>query len=940
MISKQNIDKTQLSIFIRDLSENINFNLKHLIEDYFINNKINDKNNKNHKNNKKIIIKKKDIIIQEQIKKKKKFQIDEDNKKIDYYLKNLNETSPFINLKNLQTDEGIIRFKFKLLNHFIKHKKRDQYIQFIFLLYFELKDYDYINEDEKKLIMKIQKTLLKYDYKLFMMEKMSYLLPPLNNFKKFNKFDQWQIDTINLIKNKESVIVRAPTSSGKSFIAMSTGIFHKKILYICPAKPVAYQVGSHFINMGYKVHFLVENISHYSYDKDTNIFIGTPYEIENEFYKIKNDFDYVVFDEIHNLNKEDDGNIYENLIKLIDCNFLALSATIKNIEFLKEIFQKNFKDHKINYIEYNKKFINHQKWYWNNSELIKLHPMCAFQKINDHFLKNDLSFTPNDCADLWNKIEDEFDDLEDEIDGLSPDEYFNEERLLTLDDCSKYEYILKNKLFELNKNYPNKIQNIFTTYYSKNNRKIKKNQDDIILFLKKCKKNDMFPMIMFHTNENSCKNLFIQIFDYLDKKELEEYPYHYKILEKKNDIYQRYLDKREEYISSIKIKTKNSQFELNDKIKNFEMKEKNNFINLIIEFYHKKIKFLENNNDNHDHLIQNQIQNLKDELNEFIKNPDFIKQDIFKKHKDFVFTNTPMSENIIRNIRREIYKTLNIRIPYESILFQMLKRGIGIYSENMPEEYNWILQKLLSKRLISIIISDKTLCLGIDLPIRTTCFLGIDNVQFTKDEYIQMSGRAGRRGLDNRGNIIFYDNINYLELMDGNLPDIIGNPKPIYSNYKILEILNTSIKSEKLFHNFIHKDRKLIKIQYNQHKVEFNKKLFWYLRNYKNSSIFIENLFEIEKDLYGKDIHNKNLILLNEIFNFTSFNNKDILKIYNNKKIENFNIINEIKLLINILINIHNNIHFQKYKDIYNTSKILFHIFNITLFNYSIHFTN
>ena len=36
---------------------------------------------------------------------------------------------------------------------------------------------------------------------------------------------------------------------------MSTGIIHKKIIYICPAKPVAYQVGANFINMGYKVHF-------------------------------------------------------------------------------------------------------------------------------------------------------------------------------------------------------------------------------------------------------------------------------------------------------------------------------------------------------------------------------------------------------------------------------------------------------------------------------------------------------------------------------------------------------------------------------------------------------------------------------------------------------------------------------------------------------------
>ena len=53
--------------------------------------------------------------------------------------------------------------------------------------------------------------------------------------------------------------------------------------------------------------------------------------IEKMIYKIGNNFDFAVFDEIHNLNKSDDGDIYENLIKILDCNFLALSATIGNI---------------------------------------------------------------------------------------------------------------------------------------------------------------------------------------------------------------------------------------------------------------------------------------------------------------------------------------------------------------------------------------------------------------------------------------------------------------------------------------------------------------------------------------------------------------------------------------------------------------------------------
>ena len=41
-----------------------------------------------------------------------------------------------------------------------------------------------------------------------------------------------------------------------------------------------------------------------------------------------------------------------------------------------------------------------------------------------------MSFTPNDCATLWEYIEENIDD--DLIDGLSPDEYFTEDKLLNL----------------------------------------------------------------------------------------------------------------------------------------------------------------------------------------------------------------------------------------------------------------------------------------------------------------------------------------------------------------------------------------------------------------------------------------------------------------------------------------------------------------------------
>ena len=59
ILTKQNIEKQQFSIFIRDLSSSLNTNLKHIIEDTLKNEPVVVK----HKKGKKPVIKKKDIII-------------------------------------------------------------------------------------------------------------------------------------------------------------------------------------------------------------------------------------------------------------------------------------------------------------------------------------------------------------------------------------------------------------------------------------------------------------------------------------------------------------------------------------------------------------------------------------------------------------------------------------------------------------------------------------------------------------------------------------------------------------------------------------------------------------------------------------------------------------------------------------------------------------
>ena len=325
----ENINYDNFNVFIRDLSSSINTNIKYMIEDTIKINKVKQDKGKISKKH----IKKADLIINEQNTKRKKILVDRDNKCIEFFLNNLNLKNPYTDFYKLQTEEGKLNFKLKL---FEKYYKNSKYLHHTLNLYFHLKDTDKdkLTKKQIKIFSKFNDKLLNYDYKYFMLDKLGHLLPPLNFWDKGDlKLDDWQIDIINRINKNESILVKAPTSSGKTFISLSAGLFHKKVLYVCPAKPVAYQIGAHFKKMNFKVHFLIEGHAHLSFSENTNIFIGTPDIIEKYIYKTGTNFDYAVYDEIHNL----DG-YYENIIKILHCNFIALSATIGNPEEVRDWF--------------------------------------------------------------------------------------------------------------------------------------------------------------------------------------------------------------------------------------------------------------------------------------------------------------------------------------------------------------------------------------------------------------------------------------------------------------------------------------------------------------------------------------------------------------------------------------------------------------------------
>ena len=907
-------DKNEFAKFIRDLSSNLT-NVKHLLEDYENSKKVESKKG----NSKKKVIKKKDLIISQNMEKKKKELVKEDFKKVDYFMEHMDESgekNPYGKIKHLRTSEGITEYKFRLLEYYWSDKKRrKKYLSHVMNLFFGSEITDCSEEKYNKIFDKIHNKLKDYEYKLYMMKELGHLLPPLNIYEnKDKKLDDWQIEVINHMKHKDSVIVKAPTSSGKSFVGYSAGVIHKRILYVTPATPIAYQVGANFANMGYKVCYLIHSGEVLSYDDQTNIFVGTPEVIEDYLYSLNLRFDYAVFDEIHNLNKEEDGHMYENLIKLINCNFLSLSATVSNIDLLKEFFLEINPHKTIHLVEYKKRFINQQKWIWDGKKINKLHPLACIRSgdLNNEFLQNNLQFTPNDSANLWETMEEIFDadDIEDiiEIDNycVSPDEYFvdnsYDNRLLTLDDTRDYENHLKKAMIELNGLIPNTIETILNSFHTKYDEEV--NTDSIISFFSECKKNDFLPMLLFNTDKSKITNLFYKVHQMIVEEETKNYPYHSKILEKKNEMYKKHTELRKIHSDKIKLKkTTDARTEKQEKMDKYDKEAKSKYIEDMTNFYSGLFEDI-NSSDNSDKIKKLQSKNLMKEFKEWLSEPDFCYQDIFKKHSKYCYTSVePMSGSKIKEVRREIQKTLGIKIQYEHPLFQLLKRGIGLYTDDMPEQYKWILQKLMTDREIGIVLSDRTLCLGIDLPIRTTCLLGLDdNDEFTVDDYLQMSGRAGRRGLDTRGNTIFY-NVDYHILMKGELPEIRGSEKMITNRYNCL---NREISC--IYKNYLNESKKIDDSEYIEIDPKF-RNIQWLLREgeYKIEE-FLQNIDKINRELFGMHGEERELFLMNKFITDDDF--KLDYKMNKLKNDESFRLSIEIN---DICLKIHNSLKDKKY---------------------------
>jgi len=111
------------------------------------------------------------------------------------------------------------------------------------------------------------------------------------------------------------------------------------------------------------------------------------------------------------------------------------------------------------------------------------------------------------------------------------------------------------------------------------------------------------------------------------------------------------------------------------------------------------------------------------------------------------------------------------KLPQYHHLRHLVEKGVAYHHSGLVPMLKEIIEILFSKGFIKVLFATETFAVGINMPTKTAVFVGVkkydelcqDMRVLTTAEYLQMAGRAGRRGLDTMGTVIYLPDRNPIE---------------------------------------------------------------------------------------------------------------------------------------------------------------------------------
>lgn len=607
--------------------------------------------------------------------------------------------------------------------------------------------------------------------------------------------DGWQRKVLDELDANRSIFVVAPTSAGKTFISFYAmeKILRKDddsvLVYVAPTKALVNQIGAE-IQARFKkppskyagrsvwaIHTRDYRINNptgcqilVTVPHILQIMLLSPGNAKSWCKKVK----CIIFDEIHCIGQAEDGVVWEQLLLLAPCPIIALSATVGNPEqfnsWLTSTQQSSGFDltmitHKHRYSDLRKFIYKPPKSFAFNGlpeptfgtlgldgleGLPFVHPVASL--INkSRGIPQDLSLEARDCFLLWQAM------VRHRSKSFPVDERLSPNRLPRI---IRKAHIIEweEQLKALFKSWMVQEQSPFDKVVEDLSKPIKESDrpgryvsrpeeasvkaeetkidaDDLyqttLPLLCKLQERDALPAILFNYDRSKCEGICYMIVKQLKDAEA--------VMKETNPAWKAKVRGYEQY---LKNKSKNNPKKAAPP---------------------KKGK----TNDDEGTTKADKMQDAaSEEANPYANfNPE-------APVDGFHFANIAKAEAAeLAAIHRE----LNRRglAPW---LMESLTRGIGVHHAGMNRKYRQAVEMLFRKGFLRVVIATGTLALGINMPCATVVFSG-DSVFLTALNYRQAAGRAGRRGFDLLGNVVFQNitTAKVCRLLSSRLPDLTGH---------------------------------------------------------------------------------------------------------------------------------------------------------------------
>ena len=122
-----------------------------------------------------------------------------------------------------------------------------------------------------------------------------------------------------------------------------------------------------------------------------------------------------------------------------------------------------------------------------------------------------------------------------------------------------------------------------------------------------------------------------------------------------------------------------------------------------------------------------------------------------------------------------------IELPEYKEITDLLQKGVAVHHAGIMTVFKEMIEMLFEKGYIKLLFATETFAVGVNMPAKSTIFTSVSKFDgrghrpLYSHEYTQMAGRAGRRGIDDKGQVWLLANLFPMESA-GTVPENAHRP--------------------------------------------------------------------------------------------------------------------------------------------------------------------